>query len=253
MKSLEQQIQWLLQEKYHGKDNVEFKKDVQRLKTGEPLDYVIGFVEFLGCKILVDKNVLIPRFETEFWVEKAIEEVCKVRKVNKVCKVLDIFAGSGCIGISIMRHIKNVQVIFVDSEKPALKQIEKSIKANQLFHYSYELVNSDVLENVKGTFDYIFANPPYIPMKIQNSKFKIQNSVLKYEPHAALFGGRDGLLYIRQFLAAAKNRLAENGTIFMEFDPSQKLAIAQLLKQYGYASWQFNKDQYGKWRWVVVK
>ncbi|MDO8529966.1 MAG: peptide chain release factor N(5)-glutamine methyltransferase [bacterium] len=255
MKSnMEKEIGWLLQEKYGGKMTGAAKKDIERLKAGEPLDHIIGYVEFLDCKILASKDALIPRVETEYWVGEAIREI--KGKGGKV-KVLDMFAGSGCIGISIVRHFdrlsagrfKNVHVVFADSEKPALKQIEKNCTLNKIPKSAYQMIQSDIFLNIRGKYDYIFANPPYIPTV---RKFKIQTSVLKYEPHTALFGGENGLLYIRKFLAEAKNFLNKKGHIYMEFDSPQKKQIEALLKKYGYASWEFHKDQYSKWRWLVV-
>ncbi len=226
------------------------RKDIARLKTGEPLDHIIGFVEFLGCKILVNKDVLIPRFETEFWVEKAVDEL-KVIKLSSY-KVLDMFAGSGAVGIAIMRHVKNTRVVFAESEKEAVRKIKINCKKNKIPEKRYEIIQSDIFEKVKGGFDYIFANPPYIPNN-QKTRNKIQKSVIDYEPHAALFGGKDGLLYIRKFLASAKNFLNPNGKLYIEFDSLQKPAIAKLLQQNGYKKWDFHRDQYGKWRYVVVQ
>jgi len=245
MENLQNEIRWLLQEKYGNKPSEKFNKDVDRLKKGEPLDYVIGFTEFLGCKILVDKNVLIPRFETEFWVQEAIEEISNSK--FQASRILDMFAGSGCIGLAILKNIKNAQVVFADSEKNALHMLQKSCRINKIPKTRYKIMQSDVFSNVKGAFDYIFANPPYIPLK---RKGKIQPSVLKYEPKEALFGGSDGLFFIRKFLAEAKNFLNPGGKIYMEFDPPQKKQITALLKKY--KSWQFHKDQYGKWRWVQI-
>ena len=254
----QKEIGWLLQEKYNGKLTAAAKGDIKRLKAGEPLDYVIGFTEFLGCKIMLNKNVLIPRAETEFWVQKAIEEI----KVNGVGHhtVLDMFAGSGCIGISIMRHIKNANVVFADSQKDALSQIKKNCVINTISKNRYAIIESDIFSDVKGTFDYIFANPPYIPNN-QKTINKIQKSVIDYEPEAALFGGKDGLLYITRFLAEAKSFLNPNGKIYMEFDgstgspqvPPQKIAIEKMLKTIGYKRWQFHKDQYAKWRYIDIK
>jgi len=257
-------VKWLLKEKYHGKPNKQFKKDIKRLKNGEPLDYVIGFTEFLGCKINVSKNPLIPRQETEYWVQKTIEEMSHNLQSFADCgtKVLDMFAGSGCIGIAILKHIKNSNVTFAEKNKKFLEQIKVNLKINKkLISNSHELeiglqlkrykiIQSDVFKNVVRRHDYIFANPPYISTKRNR---KVQKSVLQYEPKEALFGGEDGLLYIRKFLAEAKNFLNPGGRIFMEFDSIQKREIERMLKKFKYKSYKFNRDQYGKWRWLDLE
>ncbi len=262
---MEKEIGWILQEKYpeinpadlngasFGKRIIAVRKDIARFKKGEPLDHIIGFTDFLGCKILAGPETLIPRPETELMAEQGIEGM-KV-KSGKL-KVLDMFAGSGCIGISIMRHVENAHVVFAESEKEAIEQIQKNCKLNKTLEGRYEIIQSDIFSNVKGSFDYILANPPYIPL---TKKSTLQKSVIDYEPHAALFGGKDGMELIRRFLAAAKNRLnpstgsGQAGKIYMEFDTPQKPAITNLLKKLNYQKWDFHRDQYGKWRWVVVQ
>lgn len=248
--NLQQKIAWILQEKYRGKLTGAAKRDILRLKRGEPLDYIIGFVEFLDCKIDLSQKPLIPRIETEFWVEQAIKQISsKYASLHKHTRVLDLFAGSGCIGLAIMRHVRSAHVTFADSEKNTLRQIALNAKLNRVSKSRYGIITSDVFGSISGKFDYIFANPPYIPVK---NAHKVQKSVIAYEPKAALFGGNDGLWFVNIFLKEAKNFLNKKGKIFMEFDPPQKGRIEKLLKKHGYEQWEFNKDQFGKWRWVVT-
>lgn len=272
------QVKWILQEKYNGKLTAKAKKDIERLKRGEPVDYIIGFVEFLGCKIDLSKKPLIPRVETEFWVEYATNNILTnsslsgYRSYGRSSKimVLDMFAGSGCIGIAVLKHIKNSQVVFVDNNKKFLEQIKINLKLNNInkktsLHTqvykdvfgrgSYKIVRSNIFskfqssQELKNKFDYIFANPPYIATKRKN---KIQKSVLRYEPKEALFGGGDGLLYIKKFLADAKNFLNPSGKIYMEFDFAQKNKIEKVILKQEYSKYEFHKDQYGKWRDVEI-
>jgi len=239
---MQKEIGWLLKEKYNNKPSVRFYKDVDLLKAGEPVDYVIGFTEFLGCKIDLSKKPLIPRPETEYWVSKELEEI-------KGGKFLDIFSGSGCVGVAILKNLPNSLCDFADKYKKAVEQMKINCRVNGIDRKRYKVIQSDVFRNIKGKYDYIFANPPYIPTTRKN---KIQKSVLKFEPKAALFGGGDGLFYIRKFLKGAKEHLSDNGQVFMEFDSIQKKAIEKILRKYNYEKYEFHKDQFGKWRWVSL-
>lgn len=249
-------VNFLLEEKYRGKPNIQFKKDIERLKKGEPLDYIIGFTEFLGCRIDLSKRTLIPRVETEFWVGEAIEKIINEKpfavaqgKIINPLIILDMFSGSGCIGIAILKHVKNSYVVFTDSKKNALDQIKINCKLNNVKSNRHEIIQSDVFGNINGKFDYIFANPPYIAAARKN---KIQKSVLKYEPKDALFGGKDGMLYIKEFLAKVPAFVKPLGKMYMEFDSIQKKQIEKLLKKYNYLDFKFHKDQYGKWRYMMI-
>lgn len=260
MQNIKKEQEWLLKEKYHGKPNKNYNKDLKRLNRGEPLDYVIGFCNFLGCKIDLSKKPLIPRPETEYWAGFALEKVKEAAKkpiINKrgfeelkKIKVLDIFSGSGCLGVAVLANAQNVNCDFTDKNPKAIAQIKINLKNNFINFQRYSVIRSDVFSKVKGKYDFILANPPYIAKLKKN---KIQKSVLKYEPKDALFGGADGFKFINKFLKNAKNHLNADGQIFMEIDFAQKKGVDNLLKKYKYKKWEFSKDQYGKWRWVVVK
>ncbi len=268
---MQEEINWLLKEKYQNRPTKNFEKDVERLKAGEPVDYVIGFTEFLGCKIDLSKKPLIPRPETEYWVGEAIRDILTVVKNtlshdfhDDEIRVLDMFAGSGCIGIAMLKACpeRSRRVDFADKDKKSVEQIKINLKLNKL---KGKVFKSDVFSNIKGKpalsgaegYDYIFANPPYIPI---TKKSKIQKSVLKFEPKIALFGGKDGMFFVNKFLRDAKNHLNVGGVIYMEFDgsasspqvSSQRKEIEKLVKKYNYQKCEFFKDQYNRWRWVEI-
>jgi release factor glutamine methyltransferase len=250
-KDFKKEISWLLKEKYHHKPTEKFYKDVKRLKAGEPIDYVIGFKEFLNCKIDLSKKPLIPRSETEFWVQEAIKEIKTSPSTSsgQNLRILDIFSGSGCIGIAILKKHKDLVCDMSDKDKKFVEQIKINCELNKINPKRYKIIQSDAFKKIRGKYDYIFANPPYIPIK---KIYSIQKSVLKYEPKIALFGGSDGLYYIKNFLSNAKKHLNSDGKIFMEFDPPQKKAIERIILKNEYKNFEFKKDQYGRWRWAVV-
>ena len=207
--------------------------------------------KFLNCKIDLSKKVFIPRVETEFWVKKALKN-CKLQNAKcklKKPKFLDIFSGSGCIGIAILKNIKGSQVDFVDIDQKAIDQIKINLKLNRVSPKRYKIIKSNIFEKVKGKYDFIFANPPYVAKERLN---EVQETVKKLEPKISWYGGRGGLKYIRRFLKEAKNHLKKNGIIFMEIDPLQKGGVEKILKKEGYKEFKFYKDQFKKIRWVKI-
>ena len=245
MKDYSQEISWLLKEKYGGKMSEAAEVDIARIKRGEPVAYVIGFVDFLGCKIDLSRKPLIPRAETEFWVERAMNDI-----ENGKAKYLDIFAGSGCIGVSILKKFREATVDFVDRESVAIEQIKINCKLNAIDSSRYRIIQSNIFEKVDGSYDYIFANPPYIA---EERKTDVQESVLLHEPHTALFGGDDGLVYIEEFLDKVKAHLNENGVLCLEFDTHQKDKIEEMLRGKGFSKINFHRDQFGKWRYLTLE
>lgn len=250
IKNLELQSYQLFKDKYDGKWNKNFLKDLIRLKTGEPLDYIIGWVPFLNCKIDLRIKPLIPRPETEYWTEKLISLIRANGGIRKKLKIIDIFSGSGCIGIAILKNIPHSQVHFAEIDPKLIKQIKLSLKINKISPKRYKLIESNAFINIKEKYDFILANPPYIPLK---NKHKVQKLVLKHEPQLALFGGKDGMKYIKQVFEYASKFLNPTGQLWLEFDSSQKNAITKLLKNNkSFTNLKFHKDQYNRWRFIVA-
>ena len=220
------------------------------MKLKIPIEYEKSFIKFLNCKIDLRKKVFIPRIETEFWVKKAINEL-KIENCKLKIDALDIFAGSGCIGIAILKNIKNSYVDFADTDKKAIGQIKINLKLNKIPRERYRIYKSDLFEKIKNkNYNYIFANPPYVAKERLK---EVQPSVLKYEPKTSFLAGKRGLFYIRKFLKEAKRFLKERGTVYLEFDPLQKKEIEDILKKKGYKNFKFFKDQFKKYRFVKVQ
>lgn len=223
------------------------------MPTDEPVDYQIGHSEFLNLKIDLSFKPLIPRVETEYWTDLVIKEIKKKNVENNLheIKVLDIFAGSGCVGLAVLKHTPEAQVDFAEVESKFLEQIKFNAALNNISLDKYKLIESDVLNNIpfENQYDFILANPPYIP---EGRKGELDKSVTDYEPHVALFSGPDGLDLIKKFLAKAKNYLNPNSQIWLEFDSEQQDTLKKLLPEFGYHNFTFYKDQYDRWRFVVV-
>ncbi len=212
-----------------------------------PEEYENGLIDFAGCKIDLSLRPLIPRPETEHWTLKAIEDI---KKTHKPTRCLDIFAGSGCIGIALLKHLLSAQVDFAEKEEKFLKQIKLNAKINGINRERYRIFKSDIFSGIKDRYDFILANPPYVAESKINL---VEESVLQYEPHEALFAGPDGMNIIRNFLPEAKNHLERGGKVYMECDPDQKKAINGIMVDLNCRDYKFFKDQYQKWRYIVIK
>ena len=243
---MSKESQWLLNEKYGGKETPEYFADLKRLEAGEPLAYVIGWVDFLGCRIDISLRPLIPRPETEFWVEKVIKSVASKQLPVASLKILDLFAGSGCIGIALLKHLPNARVDFGEKDEKLCAQIRKNLNQNGVAARA-RVIRTDVFSNIQDSYNIIVANPPYIS---PNKKDTVQESVLAHEPHEALFADDDGLFFIKKLLKEAPAHLHPGGVMYIEFGEAQKEQIEKLTKSEAWET-EFWKDQFGKWR--VVK
>lgn len=219
----------------------------KKRKSKNPLQYKKGFIKFLGCKINLSKKPFIPRIETEYWVGEAIRES---RIKNRELRILDIFAGSGCVGIAVLKHIKNSYVDFADDDRKSIEQIKINLKLNKVSLKRYKIYKSDLFRKLKNrAYNVIFANPPYVA---EDRIEEVEKSVLEYEPKKALFSGKKGLNHIKRFLKEAKRFLEKEGIIYFEFDPKQKKEIEKILEKNGYKDYKIFKDQFKKYRWLKI-
>lgn len=187
------------------------EKDYKKLLDNYPIQYLIGYVNFYGNKILVDENVLIPRYETEYLVEKTINYSKKIFK-NKI-NVLDLCTGSGAIAITLYKEL-NSYVDASDISEKALNVAKNNANINKL---DINFIKSDLFENLKEKkYDIIISNPPYI-----SYDEKIMESVYKYEPHLALFAEDNGLYFYKKILNEAKNYLNDKFIIAFEIGCTQ--------------------------------
>jgi len=206
-------------------------------------------IKFLNCEIDISKKVFVPRIETEFWAKRVIENLKKENKNSKIF-VLDIFAGTGCIGISLLKNLPFVKLDFIDISKEAIEQIKINLELNKISQNRYKIFQSNFFEKVKEKkYDLILANPPYVA---KERIWEVQDWILKKEPHLALFSEKGGLFHIKKFLNEVKNHLKPKGSFYMEFDPLQKLEIEKILKKQN-IKFEFYKDQFKKWRFVKGK
>ncbi|PID83251.1 protein-(glutamine-N5) methyltransferase, release factor-specific [Candidatus Campbellbacteria bacterium] len=244
------QEKWLLDEKYKSRKCEAFSADLEKLKKGYPLDFLIGNRPFLNCKIDLSYKPLIPRDETEFLVSEIIKNINQ--KENEKLDVLDIFSGSGCIGVSILKNCPKTKVHFSEINQNYLKQIQINLKENiKDFENKSEVICSDIFENINKKYNLIIANPPYIP---QNQKEKVQKSVLNFEDPNALFAKNKGLYFIEKLIDQGFKYLKENGKMYIEFDQQQKDDIQKMLQENkNYSEFKFLKDQFDKYRFVEIK
>lgn len=204
-----------------NKEN-EYKEYIEKIIKGKPVQYITNNQEFMKLNFYVDENVLIPQPDTEILVEKVIKSIDIMENIE----ILDMCTGSGCVGISLAKNIKNTKVTLVDISKEAIEIAKKNAIQNEVEN-KITFIQSDMFENVKGKFDIIVSNPPYIKTNIiQTLDKQVQN-----EPHIALDGGEDGLDFYKILINEAHKYLKKDGKIFLEIGYDQKQEVESLAKQ----------------------
>lgn len=238
---MDKEISWLLRDKYEGIESEAFFLDVERLKTGIPLAYIIGWVPFLGTKIWLDSSPLIPRPETEFWVQKAIDNI-KLGNISNP-KVLDLCAGSGCIGVAVLKHVPEAVVHFAEIVDDHHQTIRKNIRENNIDVARTKQIGGDLFEHVTGKYDFILTNPPYIDPKLSE---RVQASVVLHEPSQALYGGAGGMEIIERIISEVPKYLSLNGVLYIEHEPEQEEAIKRLAPRAETLEDQFGVKRYSR-------
>lgn len=183
-----------------------------RLCAGEPLPYILGHCEFYGLDFVVSPSVLIPRPETELLVDTALSWLEQNQSSRRA---IDVGVGSGCISISLCKHISDLSMVGVDLFENALAVAQKNVFLHQLQN-QIELIHSDLLTSVETEFNLICANLPYIPTETLQTL-----RVIKHEPVSALDGGEDGLNLIDRLLHQAVTRLIPGGLVLLEIEANQ--------------------------------
>lgn len=233
----------LLREKrrYNLKEIIS-EAEIEKLQSGMPIQKIMGYVEFFDTKINVNKNVLIPRYETEELVQLFyLNEREKIHEQGAY--ILDLCAGSGAIGLSLKNNFnKSVKVVLSDISQDAIEQMKQNAKENNL---EVEIIKSNMFENIKYKFDYIISNPPYIsPSEI------LSDSVINFEPHEALFAPDDGFYFYEQILNNLEQFLNKDGKLYLEI--SDHIYNIFQHKKFDQFNISYFKDINDHWRFAIV-
>ena len=203
-----------------------FKRLVQERATRKPIAYLLNNKFFWNNEFYVDKNILIPRPDTEM----IIEQVLKFTKNKNKYSILDIGVGSGCILLSILKERKNFYGTGIDICKNSVDICKINAK-KLLVERRVKLYKSDVDKFAQGKYDLIVSNPPYI--KRCDLKY-LESDVLKFEPKLALDGGLDGLSVIRKVIKKSSELVKKNGKLILEIGFDQKNKVIKLLNKKGF-------------------
>ena len=214
---------------------------VQRRLSGEPVAYIVGEWEFYGLPLDISRDVLIPRADTEVLAARAIE---KAQGAGEGGRVLDLCAGSGCVGLAVAANASNCRVVLADLSEGALRLCKQNVRRNSL-NARVTCVSANALEapsSVLWDFDVIACNPPYIPT---GDIEELDVSVKEYEPLMALDGGVDGLDFYRVIASKWKSALRLGGTLIFEVGIDQAEAVAQIMADNGFENIVTTEDTGG--------
>lgn len=208
----------------------EYESVIRKRAEHVPLQYITGEQEFFGLLFKVNPSVLIPRQDTESLVEEAI----KLAKPGM--KIMDMCTGSGCILISVMKNVPNIEGVGYDISKQALSVAKENARLNGV-NALFE--KSDLFEEITEKYDMIISNPPYIP---SNDIISLMPEVGQFEPIEALDGMEDGLYFYRKIVMESNHHLNEGGMLLFEIGCDQGQAVSSMMVYAGFKDVKVLKD-----------
>jgi release factor glutamine methyltransferase len=230
----------------------DFKKLLLRRKESEPVAYILGKKKFYNLEFDVTQDVLIPRNDTETLVESCFDFLNGDCKKKEAVSILDLGTGSGCIAISLAHQLSQATVTAVDISDEAIKVATKNSEKLGVSNISFsvgDMLQEDFWADL-STYDLIVANPPYIS---ESEKKDMGDSVLRYEPHQALFAEEGGFIFYKMLSKLAKQHLLEGGRIFLEVGYLQAAQVAKIFQEAGWNDVQVRQDYGGHDRVVLAQ
>ena len=232
-----------LNKKIEKRNLIKFTKLISRRINKEPIAYILKKKEFWRYNFQVNKDVLVPRPETEM----IVDEVLKLTNLHSYKKILDIGTGSGCILISIIKERPKFKGTAIDISKKALKVAAGNAKMHQLQN-KIKFININIDKFNHNNYDFIVSNPPYI----NYSDFvRLTDDVRLHEPKQALYGGTQGLDCLKKIIVKSKKLLKINGKLIIEIDSKQLRHSKKILKLHGFYVNKISKDYFGNDRIII--
>ncbi|MEW6162439.1 MAG: peptide chain release factor N(5)-glutamine methyltransferase [Nitrospirota bacterium] len=223
---------------------------MERRSKREPLQYILGYVDFYGLKIKIGEGVLIPRPETELLVEEAIKIISNFEFRISNFKILDLCTGSGCLALALAKEFPDAQVYGIDISEVAIRYAKENAEINGIKNVTF--LKGSLFESIAQlvTFDLIVSNPPYIR---RDDLKNLQPEVKDWEPIEALDGGEDGLDYYRAIIPEAKSYLKEGRCLILELGFDQADAVRKIAQDANFINISLIKDYAGIERIATAK
>lgn len=226
------------------KINAYTEENIKKLENNYPIQYIIGYVNFYGLNIKINESTLIPRYETEYLVEKTIKYLNKFNINNP--KILDLCTGSGVIGLTLKKEIPTSSVTLSDISKEALEVAKLNSKELNL---DVKIIESDLLKNINiDKYDLIISNPPYVMIDEQ-----LPSNVL-YEPKIALYSGNKGINHIEEIFKNIKPYMKDKSILALEINEKSEEDLTNIINSYfnDEYTYSFEKDLSEKTRYLFI-